>query len=405
VNPDWSALFAAAGLDMDAFERIEPTIQPPVFADTLAAWRGVLPHRGDLQTRVEAAGLGGRPVYFETITPCDPHWSEETETARATPAGLRSLQTAFLILGVLIAAGAIFLALRNWRKGRSDQKGALRLAVYVLLLSLLYWVAAGHHVASLGGESLLLIIALGNALSLALLAWVLYMALEPYARRLWPEALVSWSRLLSGRFRDPLVGRDLLIGFAFAVFFQTLQQLAVLVPKWTGQPPPLPLIWGMQGLNGGRWAFGQLFVVQLVGLSAPLGHFLLVLLLRIVLRKQWLAGVAYCAILAVSSAAQFSVPGADAPSLALIGYGALVGVLSAGILLILLMRFGLVAAAGCFLMMNFLAAYPITLDPSAPYFPTSLFALAVAAALSGTAYFVALGGRPLFEDSILQPTD
>jgi hypothetical protein len=69
------------------------------------------------------------------------------------------------------------------------------------------------------------------------------------------------------------------------------------------------------------------------------------------------------------------------------------------------MRFGLVAAAGCFLMMNFLAVYPITLDPSAPYFPTSLFALAVAAPLTGVAFFVALGGRPVFEDSILQPAD
>jgi serine/threonine-protein kinase len=404
-DPDWAKLFAAAGIDMQDFERIEPTIRPPVFADTLAAWRGVLPHRDNLEVRVEAGALGGAPVFFETITPYDPYWSEETETARATPAGLQSLQTAFLVLAVLIAVGAIFLALRNRRQGRSDHSGALRLAAYVSSLSLLYWIASGHHVASLNGESILLIIALGNALSLGLLSWVLYTALEPYARRLWPEALVSWTRLLAGRVRDPLVGRDLLIGFAFAVGFQALQQVAVLIPTWTGQPPPLPLIWGMQGLNGGRWAFGQLFVVQLVGLSAPLGHFLLLLLLRIILRKQWLAGIVYCAILAAGSAAQFSVPGSDAPTPVLLVYGALVGALSAAILLILLVRFGLLAAAGCFVMVNLLAAYPITLDASAPYFPTSLFALAVAVALAGSAFYTALAGRPVFEDSILQPAD
>ena len=44
------------------------------------------------------------------------------------------------------------------------------------------------------------------------LVYVFYLALEPYARRLWPHMLVSWVRLMGGRFRDPLVGRDLLIG-------------------------------------------------------------------------------------------------------------------------------------------------------------------------------------------------
>jgi len=34
--------------------------------------------------------------------------------------------------------------------------------------------------------------------------WLFYIALEPYVRRLWPKTLVSWHRLLAGRFR----GRD-----------------------------------------------------------------------------------------------------------------------------------------------------------------------------------------------------
>ena len=35
--------------------------------------------------------------------------------------------------------------------------------------------------------------------------WLYYLALEPYVRRLWPQALISWSRVLAGRVRDPLV--------------------------------------------------------------------------------------------------------------------------------------------------------------------------------------------------------
>ena len=53
---------------------------------------------------------------------------------------------------------------------------------------------------------------LAGACLVGLAAWVVYLALEPFTRRTWPRSLTSWNRLLSGRFADPLVGRDLLIG-------------------------------------------------------------------------------------------------------------------------------------------------------------------------------------------------
>src|SRR5690606_25044295 len=54
----------------------------------------------------------------------------------------------------------------------------------------------------------------GVCLWMAGLVWLLYVALEPYARRHWPRLLVGWSRLLAGRVRDPMVGRDALLGLA-----------------------------------------------------------------------------------------------------------------------------------------------------------------------------------------------
>ena len=47
--------------------------------------------------------------------------------------------------------------------------------------------------------------------------WVLYLALEPYVRRYWPQAMISWTRALGGRWRDPLVGRDVLYGVVLGV--------------------------------------------------------------------------------------------------------------------------------------------------------------------------------------------
>ena len=37
-------------------------------------------------------------------------------------------------------------------------------------------------------------------------------AVEPYIRKLSPDSLIGWTRLIGGRWRDPLVARDVLLG-------------------------------------------------------------------------------------------------------------------------------------------------------------------------------------------------
>jgi serine/threonine-protein kinase len=398
---DWSVLFGAARLDIADFEPTEPTIQPPVFADVRRAWKGTLPHLGDLPARVEAATLHGRPVFFQTVTPCDPTWSEQTRLAReATPFDEAAQMSG---LGVLLAilAGAIFLAHRNWRLDRGDRKGALRLVGYLLALRMAHWAVTGHHVTDLGEEIGSMIVVLGGALLIAALTWLLYLALEPYARKLWPEALVSWSRLLAGRLRDPLVGRDLLFGFAIAVGVIALESLPVLVAPALGLPPPAPKSWGIAALAGGRWAFGELFAVQLVSLSAPFVNVLLFLLLRILLRKPWLAAIAFCAIGSVFSAFGYlEIGGAASPGL--MALGCIEGAITSVLLLVVIMRFGVVSTVAFYLMANLVASYPITLDASAPFFATSLLAMLVILGLAVYAFHVSLGGQRVFADAIFR---
>ena len=43
-------------------------------------------------------------------------------------------------------------------------------------------------------------------------------------RRRWPATLVSWSRLLAGGLRDPLVGRDVLAGCLIGAVLRSLLQ-------------------------------------------------------------------------------------------------------------------------------------------------------------------------------------
>jgi serine/threonine-protein kinase len=351
--------------------------------------------------RIEAGALDGRPVYFETLMPDDPEWSAEAVEADRRPTALERVQE-ISVLTVIVGlfAGACVLARRNWKLGRGDRRGALRLAAYVFALRLLHWLVAGHHVFEPGEEFGMVLSALASALLLAAVTWVPYMAIEPYFRRLWPEALVSWTRLLSGRLRDPLVGRDLLIGFAAGIGLLAVTTLAHLAPGWLGAGSPNPLMWAITSLEGGRRALGSLFLFQLESLPAPLAFMALFLLLRILLRRQWAAAIAFTGLFAVLTVLEF-VSSPEQQSGGVIVVGLLLGILQAVLLLVVVLRFGVLAAVGTFMMSNLLAAFPIAADPAAPFFATGIGGLVFAAALAVWAFYVSLAGRPLFHDAIL----
>src|SRR6185295_12973765 len=95
----------------------------------------------------------------------------------------------------------------------------------LLSLFLIGWLLDEHHVAT-GGEVLLFFQSASLGLMVVSLVWIFYIALEPVIRRRWPQTLISWTRLLSGEWRDPLVGRDVLVGCAAAVVWRCLERFA-----------------------------------------------------------------------------------------------------------------------------------------------------------------------------------
>jgi hypothetical protein len=100
-------------------------------------------------------------------------------------------------------------------------RGAVRVGSAVAILGLLGWLFTAHHVST-DAERELLGEAMASALFSGFLFWVVYLALEPWVRRYWPQALISWSRLLDGRFRDPMIGRDLLFAVPFGLAWALL---------------------------------------------------------------------------------------------------------------------------------------------------------------------------------------
>jgi serine/threonine-protein kinase len=389
-------------MEIDGFEPASPTLQPQLFYDERAAWTGA--HApDDTPVRIEAASVGGRPVFFRLVTPDDPLWSAESAARESQQPSFAALIGFVVTMLVIVVGGAVILALFNWRRGRGDRRGALRVAFYVFSLRVLLWVVVGHHVSEFEGEFSMMITALGQALLLSTMTWLLYLALEPYVRRLWPEALVSWSRLLAGKMRDPLVGRDLLIGFGFGVAIQYLGYASHQLPEWFGLPALPPLIWGLQGLMGGRWALGSVFSLLLVSLAGALAYTLLVLLMRIIFRKQWIAASVFCLIFAGFSIVEFVAYGAQRVTPALVVMSLVIGVITGLFMIVLILRFGLLATVGAFFVANVFAYYPITLNPDAPYFATSMLGLLICVGLATYAFYASLGSRSLFEELVPEP--
>ena len=124
----------------------------------------------------------------------------------------------------------------NFVHGKGDRRGAMRLAVLIFSLHMALWVFQAH-ISSAGNFVYLLFLAISTALLWGGAVWVLYLALEPYVRRYWPQAIISWTRVLAGRWRDPLVGRDVLYGAVLGILFCDLYGLRYHLEARLGAPP------------------------------------------------------------------------------------------------------------------------------------------------------------------------
>ena len=238
---DWSKMFTAAGLDASAFAPIEPSRTPGIFADERKAWKGVLPGT-DIAVTIEAAGYRGRPVMFQIVNP----WTPATrEPQKLSPSVNNWIFVTILLIGAAIAS---YL---NLRRGRADRRGAFRLAAFMFFVLMTAWVVT-PHVSNGAEEQQRFFSRAGLALFVGFAMYLLYLGLEPFVRRLWPSMLVAWTRVLSGRLQDPLIGRDALIGVAAGATVTLITLLGYFTAPLTGQPAPAPAFSDLGPLLGFR---------------------------------------------------------------------------------------------------------------------------------------------------------
>jgi serine/threonine-protein kinase len=203
-------------------------------------------------------------------------------------------------------------------------------AAFLLIASA--WMLSGPHVRGFA-ELGLFVSAVSFAAFGAGWVWALYMAVEPYVRRHWPDALISWTRVLTGQVRNPLVASHVLVGLCLELSFLMGygRMLSVIRPE---APPGAPI--SDAGLQGGAASLGTLAIFAVQGLVYVIGFVLIVVLLRLLLRRLWIADTLGSVLL--GSLLQTPAVSSEGDLIVRVYF-----VLNAWALLWLLRRFGLLA--------------------------------------------------------------
>jgi serine/threonine-protein kinase len=373
---DPAAVFAAAGLDMAAFHEIAPAFTPPSVADRLLAWKGPHPKIPNLELTLNLATWKGRV----TGVAVEFQWKE---TGAAPPpeslAGmLRGLVvSAFFLFGVIAAP---VLARRNWKRGRVDRKGAMRLAIVQFFLGMVVWLGTVHAIPD-GSLAVMLWKGAGEWMLAAALLWLLILALEPSVRAYWPHSLVTWNRIMAGRWKDAQVGAHILIGAAAGSLIWALGALrdSLIQPEMRDAA-------GLAATLGTR----QWLAAHASGLSGALLVGLLIFFslvgLRYLVRRNILAAAIGALVLSMSDSFRSSHWQVE---LAL-------RMLVFAVLVFVLLRYGLVATVAAVFFDSGFDKIVLGSDWTTWYAPAGLATLALLAGIAILAFWRSLGAQELF---------
>jgi hypothetical protein len=192
--------------------------------------------------------------------------------------------------------------------------------------------------------------------------------------------MISWTRYTSKGASDPLVGRDLLYGTLLGALL-TLEDVAAVAFHGNNRQPAFPPLTALLGVRAEL--SGVIASVRDAIFTAMLFLFLL-FLLRLLLRKEWIAGAVFVAIITLATTFSTTTPWVDYP----------LSALSYAIFAVALLRFGLLAAIVTFAVGQTLDLGRI-LDFSAWYSGMAVMPFLLIALLVVYAFRVSLGGRKL----------
>ncbi len=368
----WAGLLERAGLAPEDLTPGARAFELMFESDEHSTWEGVVEDLDNRPVRIEVAMSEERPVLFmvaesENVVPLSGPLSSAWRMALAVGT------TRFVL--IILTLAALPWAWRNYRSGRGDREGAIRLAAFIFVLRLITWLLQSTHVPEFGTEVTRLCIGVMRSLAEASLLWLFYIALEPTARRQWPHMLISWARVLVLRFGDPVVGRHALVGVGVGIYWALLFVVDRWSNEWLGYVPR-PELTGNESfgqLLGGRFALAAMIDMLYGAIHRGLLFLMLLAALRAVTHRPLLSAALAVLILAP----MFTPFGAhQATAWFTIGFGGV------AVAVWLMIRFGFVALTVALLTSSMLNRFPITLDLRLWYADLTLLVLAVVLAIA-----------------------
>lgn len=391
----WGDLFDAAGFDITNFTETKPRWESPWPADQIHAWESQSYTEAESTgpIRIEAAERAGRICYFQVMFPwTSRQWTVPTRqpeksnnsNSSHTRFGEIAQDSFFFLIGGPLLLVSMLLAARNVKAELTDSTGALRFAAFMLSVDTILGILESHHNLSFGLQLSSILSCLVTALGRTVRFYIYYLALEPYVRKLWPHVLIGWNRLVGGRFSDPLIAREVMIGALLGTLSACVSAGASLIgdgdaATMLSDQPAIP-----DSLLGGQGALLALLTCLQNTLSTVFPLLVLVVF-RLILRFDVLAVLAFTAVFSYAQ----SSPGDSAFVLAAIVVGRLIASLTG-------MRVGLLALMAHNAFFNLLTRLPVTYDLSAWYFPSGMLGFGVPLILFMLAFFIALGDRSPF---------
>jgi len=386
----WRLWFHQAGYDFLRFSPVQPDWVPPVYADTRYAWLGSTENENDLPIRIEAATYRGHIVSFEVIAP----WThrdtgDPTQGVADQGAAVSQFELFVPLLVAIFVLGPLHL-----RRGQADAQGGFRLGVLVFAIQMVVWTCETRHqvdgYAEFRLEIRALVLGLAFALYWAALIAGAYVALEPLVRRWWPEAAISWTRLLAGRWQDPLVGRDVLVGVLGGLIWIVVNMIGNLLPHWLGEPAASPWWdwWVPNTRVPGYWMGTLLITIVYAFRTGFFYNLLLLVLLRQLFRRPIVYAAAFVLVWTMLKAHDVQLftraPGGWLSVVLGLTFLAIGNLIMFG----MLVRFGVLAVIAGAFVVNCLW-FPMTLDLNSGLTHSGLLIIAIVVGLAGGGFYTA----------------
>jgi hypothetical protein len=216
-------------------------------------------------------------------------------------------------------------------------------------------------------------IAVCTSLFYGAVIWAIYLAFEPQVRRRWPQTLIAWSAVLAGKFREPIVGRDVLYGIAMALSWQVIGTgihfafgLKDTQPEWSSS----------NLLLGSRAALGAWLLHIPGAIRETMMFFFLFFVFRTLFKREWLASSVFILLFTVISASQSKQPLMDG-AIALLIFGTVA---------LVVFRVGVLALAIGLFVVGVVDGVPVTFNGTDWYFSNAAFTYLSVAALAIAAF-------------------